>query len=427
MRNPKASSSSGEQSVSQQNNSPSSSLLDDLHEKQSSSGSYATARLNLSLQVPPRSFNFGNSHSGKILTPSPSVSSESSSARGILQALSFKKNRHATDGERSALLYSDPKAAPRRPVLANIMSKLSGKRCTSLPVTPASLLSPSVSTSASSGAFMESKRLYSGASKPVVPRSLSVPGKKVFIVRSASFSTADEHLPESESDQISPLPDTDDQEIPEEEAVCRICFDTCEESSTLKMECSCRGALRLVHEECAVKWFSIKGDKHCEVCGQEVKNLPVMLLQIPKFTQRDNRLIGQQSFNSQRISAWQDFVVLVLISTLCYFFFLEQLLIQEMKTQAFVIAAPFSFTLGLLASIFAVILAIKEYIWTYAAVEFALFAIMLHVFYSWLHVSAVYAILGSSVLGFGLAVGLNSLYIRLFSWRVQVSESSSPV
>lgn len=73
-------------------------------------------------------------------------------------------------------------------------------------------------------------------------------------------------------------------------------MELCEGGQTFKMECSCKGELALAHQECTIKWFSIKGNKTCDVCKQQVKNLPVTLLRM-----QSGRALGISSNASDEI------------------------------------------------------------------------------------------------------------------------------
>eukprot|EP00268_Persea_americana_P010477 TRINITY_DN1425_c0_g2_i2.p1 TRINITY_DN1425_c0_g2~~TRINITY_DN1425_c0_g2_i2.p1 ORF type:complete len:455 (+),score=89.72 TRINITY_DN1425_c0_g2_i2:171-1535(+) len=388
---------------------------------------YATKRMDLSLKIPPRPVCFGSKPNGKGLLHLDSFSRGCSSARGFLQDPSFKNQVSVVD-ERTPLLNSDhgersDLMIPENSSMGSYIAALtSWKRCASLPVTPASNLSPSVSSPARETTFSGPLPSYKRTTPANIPRSLSAPMRNVLILRSASFSTPKELGQTDTNDgHASPANLADgDEEIPEDEAICRICFEELCGRSSLKLECSCRGALRLMHVECAVKWFGNKGNKKCDVCVQEIFNLPVTLFRLQSSAQGD---VSQQHIrynsSSQLMRAWQDVVVLVLISTMWYFFFLEQLLVDDMRSQAILIAAPFSFTLGLLQSMSAICLAWKDYVWSYSAFQFVLVVIFLQLFYSVLHVSAVYAILFASLVGFGIAVGINSLVMMIFAWRTR--------
>lgn len=380
--------------------------------------------VNLSVHIPPRPMIYGSNPNGTGLVHMDGYSNKGSSlARGFFRGPSFK-NQVPVLNERTPLLRpnhgtgSDP-IVPENSSLANYIAALSWKRCVSLPVTHKSNLSPSVSISSRETAHNgqqhpSHKRTIPGN----VQRSLSVPVRNVVILRSASFSMQKELGQTNTNDgQMSPHLEDGDEEIPEDEAVCRICFDELCGRSSLKLECSCKGDLSLLHEKCAMKWFGNRGNKKCEVCAQEILNLPVTLFRFQSSAQDRQQHIRQNS-SSQLTRAWQDVVMLVLISTMCYFFFLEQLLVDDLNSQAINIAAPLSFSLGLLSSISAIFLASKDYVWPYSAFQFVLVALFLHLFYSVLQVNAVYAILFASLVGLGTAASVNSLVVFL-AWRNQ--------
>ncbi|KAK1277138.1 hypothetical protein QJS04_geneDACA021122 [Acorus gramineus] len=369
----------------------------------------------------------------EALQAEPRVRSSSkggSSIGGFLRGQSFKNRVAVPDGERSSLLYPEPGArpdsrtVPENAILSNFVGALSWKRCASLPVRTTSNLSPSSSSTAREA---EKQHFRNRAIPEKVARSLSVPTRNIVIRRSGSIRSPKEHVQTNTANgQISPTHmEDDDEEIPEEDAVCRICLIGLNEGGKwLKMECSCRGALRLIHEECAVRWFSIKGNKKCDVCKQEVLNLPVTLLMVQSTAQRDNiQHRVRQSSDSQWSRSWPDVAILVLISTMCYFFFLEQLLVSDLKSQAIIFAAPISFSLGLLSSIFAVFLASKDYVWAFSAFQFSLLVTFLHLFYSTLRLKVFYAIPFASFAGFGISLAVNAFFLHLFAWRARVARA----
>ncbi|CAD6264387.1 unnamed protein product [Miscanthus lutarioriparius] len=212
------------------------------------------------------------------------------------------------------------------------------------------------------------------------------------------------------------------EDIPEEEAVCRICMvELSEGSDTLiKLECSCKGELALAHRDCAVKWFSIKGTRTCEVCKQDVQNLPVTLLRVQSVQQRDlmNRG-GGSTARYDRYRVWHGTPILVIISILAYFCFVEELLVAHDGIAALAISLPFSCILGLFSSLTTTSMVARRYVWIYAAVQFLLVVFFTHLFYRYLHLQAVISIILATFAGFGVGMTGNSIVIEILRWRAR--------
>ncbi|KAJ9178133.1 hypothetical protein P3X46_010042 [Hevea brasiliensis] len=386
----------------------------------------------------PRKVNFlltpNSSDARACGSPGPSSSRGKSSLRSLLPKLSFKSRISTLDVEKAAsLLPPDslctmPKEKPsisRSLSLTKIFTPRM-KRTSSLPVTPIANSNPESTRGGSTGGALNSSG--KGAQRQI-SRSLSVPvnNKERSIRRMDSFFRVIPSTPRvKEGDAItnaSPgndteTDDTDGEDIPEEEAVCRICLvELCEGGETLKMECSCKGELALAHQECAVKWFSIKGNKTCDVCKQEVQNLPVTLLRIQSIRARTSGAsrVHQADANGYRI--WQEVPVLVIISMLAYFCFLEQLLVGNMGTSAIAISLPFSCVLGLLSSMISSTMVKRRFVWVYASIQFALVVLFAHIFYSLVNLQAVICILLATFAGFGVAMSGSSILVEILRWR----------
>ncbi|CAA6671800.1 unnamed protein product [Spirodela intermedia] len=341
------------------------------------------------------------------LPPRPNSAKAKPSTRNLLPQRSLRAKTPTPECERVGLLgsaapmsdFSQDKPSTSRPFsLTRVFSSTMGKGTHSMPVTP---VSGSGLVSVQGSHVVD----LSGLEKPMI-RSMSVPsnvkggslhrmnslGGRFRIVQATpspvvvDAPSADDSTTKTAGDSA----EDDGQDIPEEEAVCRICFiELAEGGESLKMECSCRGELALAHQECAVKWFSIKGNKTCDICKQEVKNLPF----------------------------WQDVPVLAMVSMLAYFCFLEQLLVTDMGSRALAVSLPFSCALGFLSSAIASTIVIKSYVWAYASFQFALVILFSYVYYNMLKMTPVLSILLSSLTGFGIAICTNSLAVEFLRWK----------
>ncbi|TKY67225.1 queuine tRNA-ribosyltransferase subunit QTRTD1 [Spatholobus suberectus] len=369
-------------------------------------------------------------------SPGPSTSRGRSSIRSLLPKLSFRYRTQAdTEKPNTAAPEVSCSGIGEKPSISRSLSLTKIftpriKRTSSLPLDEIRQSNTESSHGGSVGGPLNKRE-----AQQKIARSLSVPAnnKDKSIRRMDSFFRVVPSTPRvKEGNELlatSTTNETEDEDangedIAEEEAVCRICLvDLCEGGETFKLECSCKGELALAHQECAIKWFSIKGNKTCDVCKEEVRNLPVTLLRIQSVRNRNNGANRSQpeDVNGYRhvhsILVWQEVPVLVIVSMLAYFCFLEQLLVGKMGTGAIAISLPFSCVLGLLSSMTSSTMVKSRFIWIYASVQFALVVLFAHIFYSVVHVQAVLSILLATFAGFGVVMSGSSILVEFFRWR----------
>ncbi|XP_056684636.1 uncharacterized protein [Spinacia oleracea] len=383
----------------------------------------------ISILPTPKKVNFSPMHSPAVAGLNRSSSStmrrDKSSFKSLLPRLSFKFKNSSSEIENAAILsLGSPSSVGggRKPMMRTFsLSKLftpKGNKAYSLPVTPISCSNPG-STHGSNKGLLQLP-IHRSRSVPVLIKDGSVRQVDsfggIFRVIPTTPRVKDGPLIESGASATDAEVDDNGEDIPEEEAVCRICFvELGEGSETLKLECSCKGELALAHQECAVKWFSIKGNKICDVCQQEVKNLPVTLLRIQN-AQAQQGSDGQQA-DLAGFRVWQDVPVLVIVSMLAYFCFLEQLLVKKMGSGAIAISLPFSCILGLLASMTSTTMVGRKFLWVYAAAQFVMVVSFAHILYALLNLQAVVSVIIATFVGFGVAMCGCSIIYEVSRWR----------
>ncbi|KAM3297461.1 hypothetical protein ACQJBY_039379 [Aegilops geniculata] len=292
-----------------------------------------------------------------------------------------------------------------------------------------------------------SRRLPPHGSKKRVADSSSLRRLRV------SLSAAPAPLPESSSSPpSSPSPSEEGgEEVGEEEAVCRICMVALLEEEeeegagagdgVLKLECRCKGELALAHRRCALKWFAIKGNPNCDVCGHDVLNLPVTLRRLaappppppPPIAAGNGNGNGSTNQEEGGETARRGFsrgvwrhgtVILVTVSMLAYFCFLEQLLVGDHgnAAAALAVSVPFAVVLGTFSALTTAGMASsRRYVWAYSALQFLLVVLFTHLFYRYVNLQAVIAIILSAFAGFGVAICANAVLLQAARWRADAA------
>lgn len=380
-------------------------------------------------------FNLTPSNSGPLGSPTTQTLRTKSSKKSLLTKLSFKnRNNSVSDTEKAVVnTIPAPPSFSRSWSFTKIFTPRGKRTTASLPVTPVGHSEGPPALGSSTGTLNLETKVQKHMS-----RSRSAPNldKDVCIKRMDSFFRVIPSTPRTKDvDPTTPTPtptgnnaddDEDDvgEDIPEEEAVCRICLvELREGGETLKMECSCKGELALAHQECAVKWFSIKGNKTCDVCHQDVQNLSVTLLRIQSTVRNRNASSASRATHMEingygdLYRVWQEVPILVIVSMLAYFCFLEQLLVGKLGTGAIALSLPFSCVLGLLSSMTSSTMVKRRFVWLYASIQFSFVVLFAHIFYNLINIQPVLSILLATFAGCGVVMCGSSIFVEVLRLR----------
>ncbi|XP_076918070.1 uncharacterized protein LOC143578350 [Bidens hawaiensis] len=126
------------------------------------------------------------------------------------------------------------------------------------------------------------------------------------------------------------------------------------------------------------------------------------------------------NFDSDIYRVWQEMPVLVSVSTVAYFCFLEQLLFGKMGLGSVALSLPFSCVLGVISSMTTSAMVKRRFAWLYVSVQFSLVVVFAHFFYSVVNVQPILlSIFLAMLAGCGVAICGRSIImevLRLRSW-----------